>query len=533
MPVSTALQSDGLNPHGTTSHTTQGNPGTYSPLAMTVTFDAAGAESAVYTVWQAAVSYQNFATTPASNSQVYISNVAGNLANDPTTDSGANWRQFNLWTFDLSSQKAPCRAVTAATMGTATMSGTTKTASSNGALGAVNGVTLSVGDRVLDKDDATGAQRGIFVVTNLGSAGTPWVLTRALDADTSSEFVSGAECRVTEGTQAGGWYCSNTGTITLGSTALTFNQATGTGGSVPTGTDTQTLRYNGTTLTATSFVRNSGTQFSVGAGTVGASVTATVFGTGGTGATPAALMQIRETAAGTNAASLQVYNDTQAKGIEVGIVGTAGDFLGAATTAQGDVVVRSTGTSAGAVWIGQVGVPIAKLQSSDLGANKVLATNGAANILQVRSLLAADIPLVTFAMLGSTAQPAFWVELMDADSPSGTGARAYEFTMPLNNAFGAATWTVLGLIFRVSTTSSSGLVSVNVQYSTGSGIFSSAGNVFTSNVAIGAGSYETTSAGGNIAVATLTNGNKVRLNIVAAGATTGGWSVLLGLRRTA
>lgn len=141
---------------------------------------------------------------------------------------------------------------------------------------------------------------------------------------------------------------------------------------------------------------------------------------------------------------------------------------------------------------------------------------------------------ITYSMLNSTAQPWFAVEMMDSDSPSGTGARAYEFRMPPSNSFGTSiTWTLVGCLFRTSTTSSSGNPSINFQYSTGTGVFSSAGSLFTSNIAETAGTYETQSGSGNVAVPTLSDGYKVRLNIIATGTGTAGWSCILIFRRTA
>jgi hypothetical protein len=68
--------------------------------------------------------------------------------------------------------------------------GATLTASPSAALPTFDGITLSVGNRVLVKDQTTPAQNGIYTVT---TATSPWVLTRALDSDTASKL---ADCRV-------------------------------------------------------------------------------------------------------------------------------------------------------------------------------------------------------------------------------------------------------------------------------------------------------------------------------------------------
>jgi hypothetical protein len=62
--------------------------------------------------------------------------------------------------------------------------GATLTATANGAL-TVDSVLTVANNRVLVKDQANSAQNGIYVVTQVGSAGTPFILTRATDYDTS------------------------------------------------------------------------------------------------------------------------------------------------------------------------------------------------------------------------------------------------------------------------------------------------------------------------------------------------------------
>lgn len=88
-------------------------------------------------------------------------------------------------------QKLPVRAVTTAALAANTYAngtlgfGATLTANANGAIAAVDGVTLIAGDRLLVKNEATAANNGIYVVTVVDTAGTAYVLTRANDADTA------------------------------------------------------------------------------------------------------------------------------------------------------------------------------------------------------------------------------------------------------------------------------------------------------------------------------------------------------------
>ena len=47
----------------------------------------------------------------------------------------------------------------------------------------IDGVTMVVNDRVLIYEQTNAAHNGVYTVTNVGSASTNWVLTRATDAD--------------------------------------------------------------------------------------------------------------------------------------------------------------------------------------------------------------------------------------------------------------------------------------------------------------------------------------------------------------
>lgn len=103
--------------------------------------------------------------------------------------------------------------------------GATLTASANGAI-SVDGISLSATNRVLVKNQSTGLQNGIYTVTTVGDGSTPFVLTRATDADNSpgTEVLTGDFCFTLEGTiNAGyGYTLTTTGTITIGTTSLTY-----------------------------------------------------------------------------------------------------------------------------------------------------------------------------------------------------------------------------------------------------------------------------------------------------------------------
>ena len=95
----------------------------------------------------------------------------------------------------------------------------------------IDGVTLSVNDRVLIYEQTDATQNGIYDVTDTGSASTNWVLTRSSDADSygpsdPDSLGQGDAFFVQEGALgAGETYVMNTeGTITFGTTNITFVQ---------------------------------------------------------------------------------------------------------------------------------------------------------------------------------------------------------------------------------------------------------------------------------------------------------------------
>jgi hypothetical protein len=106
----------------------------------------------------------------------------------------------------------------------------TLTADANGAL-SVDGVTVSVNDRILVKDQSSAVQNGIYKVTATGGASAAFVLTRSPDADTAAELTGGTFFFVEQGTANAdnGYVATHNGTPTFGTTNITFAQFSGAG----------------------------------------------------------------------------------------------------------------------------------------------------------------------------------------------------------------------------------------------------------------------------------------------------------------
>lgn len=108
--------------------------------------------------------------------------------------------------------------------------GATLTGVSVGAL-SVDSNTPSVGDRILVKDQASAFQNGIYTVTTVGSGIAVFVLTRATDFDQSADIDAGDATYVLSGTVNAGrsYVLTTTGTVTVGTTNLSFSLVSGPG----------------------------------------------------------------------------------------------------------------------------------------------------------------------------------------------------------------------------------------------------------------------------------------------------------------
>jgi hypothetical protein len=121
----------------------------------------------------------------------------------------------------------------------------------------IDNTPLAANNRVLVYQQSNAVQNGVYVVTDTGSNSTNWILTRASDADTSSQndpnsLGGGDYFYVIDGdTQAGdSFVCTSEGNITFGTTLITFSLFSAT----PTFTGTAPINVSGQTISLTGLV---------------------------------------------------------------------------------------------------------------------------------------------------------------------------------------------------------------------------------------------------------------------------------------
>lgn len=239
-----------------------------------------------------------------------ISNVA-----DPTSAQDAATKYY----VDSTAQGLTIKAaVRVATTGNITLSGEQT----------IDGVSAVAGDRVLVKNQTTGSQNGIYLVSASG-----W--GRSSDFDTSAKAALGSFVFVEEGTTLAdtGWVLANDGTVTLNTTSLSFTQFSSAG--IP-------LAGNGLSRTGNTFaavgttnrISVSGSGIDIDSNYVG-QTSITTLGTIGTGTWQGTAIGMAYGGTGVNLTSLS--NNAMLKktgsGVAAAVDGT--DYLSPSATVDG------------------------------------------------------------------------------------------------------------------------------------------------------------------------------------------------------
>jgi hypothetical protein len=214
-----------------------------TPTLVTPVLGAATATSITATsgnlTLAAAAGNNNVALTPTGTGTVDVANKRITSVAEPTQATDAATKNYVDAVKTGLKVKDAVRVATTANL-TATYAngssgvGATLTNSGTQAALTIDSIALSVGQRVLVKNQSTAFQNGIYTVTTVGTVSTNWVLTRAIDNDDNStvlEVEGGDFCFVQEGTvnADNGFVVTTNGSITIGTTGIDYVQFSGAG----------------------------------------------------------------------------------------------------------------------------------------------------------------------------------------------------------------------------------------------------------------------------------------------------------------
>jgi hypothetical protein len=222
---------------------------------------------------------------------------------------------------------------------------------------------MVVADRVLIYEQADATENGVYVVTDIGSASTNWILTRSDDTntygvDSPNSLSEGSTFYVTSGnTGAGETYTCNTeGVIIFGTTDITFAQISSAQVySAGTGLNLTNLSFNisNTAVTAAQYGNDGAVgQFTVNAqgqltNAANVSINASSISVG-------TLANDRTTAASANGASTIVLRDSN------------GSFAGNVITATTSNATTFNGTTGAFTNVSGNGVALTAINASNV-----------------------------------------------------------------------------------------------------------------------------------------------------------------------
>jgi hypothetical protein len=175
------------------------------------------------------------ATTPAAGTFTSVGMTSGTITTAPSSGNDiVNKTYADSIAAGINFHQS-CRLATTAALPSCTYNngvsgvGATLTATANGAL-SVDSTAVAATNRILVKNQVNQAHNGVYVVTQTGSAGSPFILTRATDFDTAGSGVdqidAGDFFLITAGSTLANtsWVQQTPLPITVGTTGIVFSQ---------------------------------------------------------------------------------------------------------------------------------------------------------------------------------------------------------------------------------------------------------------------------------------------------------------------
>ena len=200
-----------------------------------VTFNELGGGTGAFTIAVTATTFDGTASAVATLGGAVITcvvNDSGTVTNATVASGGSGYEIGDTLTFNEVGNSGVVTLNVTAIGNTEPGQGATLTANQNGVL-TVDGITLARYERVLIKDQGAGAayQNGIYLLTTVGDATTPFVLTRAIDCDTDNEIHPGIFTFIEEGTVNSdqGYIMVTAFPIVIGVTPLIWEHFSGAG----------------------------------------------------------------------------------------------------------------------------------------------------------------------------------------------------------------------------------------------------------------------------------------------------------------